>query len=221
MDRGRSEHSTDAPLYFPITKYGANRPAGQQEVRAAEAYFVKFPVELFDVIPGIGSARIDTPLDPLDTDLPEDFQPPGKKAPAGAPHVLRTPSCEVRLSAGRSMSPRPTTWASSSGTDYEEVGKPYDIEVTVQGSPAMRSQRQLDGDRHSRAHCQRGRARHAFTPIDLIVVDNIVPTRDPDTGEVTGATGGRRRIWVDWTPLQSDLKATSTPTRFPRCLRET
>ena len=44
---------------------------------------MKFPIELFDVIPGIGSARIDAPLDPIDTDLPEDFQPPGKKAPAG------------------------------------------------------------------------------------------------------------------------------------------
>jgi hypothetical protein len=53
-------------------------------------------------------------------------------------------------------------------------------------------------------------ARHpqAFTPIDLIVVDNIVPTKDLVTGEVTGATGGRRRIWVNWTPAQSDLEAT-------------
>jgi hypothetical protein len=47
-----------------------------------------------------------------------------------------------------------------------------------------------------------------FTPIDLIVVDNIDPVKDPVTGEVTDATGGRRRIWVDWTPVQSDLKAT-------------
>ena len=51
--------------------------------------------------------------------------------------------------------------------------------------------------------------RTAFTPIDLIVVDNIVPIRDPDTGEVTSATGGRRRVWTDWTPLQSDLKAST------------
>jgi len=47
-----------------------------------------------------------------------------------------------------------------------------------------------------------------FTPIDLVVVDNIVPAKDPMTGEVMSATGGRRRIWVDWTPAQSDLKAT-------------
>jgi hypothetical protein len=67
---------------FPITRYGADRPASQQEIRTAEACFAKFPVELFDVIPGIAAARVDAPLDPTDTDLPEDFQP-GKKAPQG------------------------------------------------------------------------------------------------------------------------------------------
>ena len=41
-------------IYSPITRYGANRPANQQQVRAAEAYFVKFPIELFDVIPASG-----------------------------------------------------------------------------------------------------------------------------------------------------------------------
>jgi hypothetical protein len=88
-------------IYFPITRYGANRPAGQQQVRAPEAYLVKFPVELFDVIPGIESGRIDAPLDPIDTDLSEDFQPPGKKPPGGAPHAPWTPSCEMPLSARR------------------------------------------------------------------------------------------------------------------------
>ena len=34
----------------------------------------------------------------------------------------------------------------------------------------------------------------AFTPTDLIVVDNIVPIRDADTGEVTSAAGARRRV---------------------------
>lgn len=53
------------------------------------------------------------------------------------------------------------------------------------------------------------------TPIDLIVVDNIVPIRDPDTGKVTSATGGRRRVWTDWTPLQSDLKASTYDYTLP------
>jgi hypothetical protein len=52
-------------------------------------------------------------------------------------------------------------------------------------------------------------------PIDLIVVDNIVPTTDPDTGKVTGATHGRRRVWADWTPAQSHLKATKYAYALP------
>jgi hypothetical protein len=37
----------------------------------------------------------------------------------------------------------------------------------------------------------------AYEPMDLIVVDEITPIRDAKTGEVTGATGGHRRVWVD------------------------
>lgn len=45
-------------IYFPLTRYGANRPKADQELRAAQAYFVKFPVALFEVIPGVRSARV-------------------------------------------------------------------------------------------------------------------------------------------------------------------
>lgn len=54
-----------------------------------------------------------------------------------------------------------------------------------------------------------------YTPVDLIVVDSIIPTRDPATGEVIGATGGRRRVWADWTPNQSNLKATKFAYSLP------
>ena len=55
----------------------------------------------------------------------------------------------------------------------------------------------------------------AFKPVDLIVIDNIVPATDPVTGEVTGATGGRRRAWADRTPAQSDLKPTKYACTLP------
>ena len=94
-------------------------------------------------------------------------------------------------------------------TDYEEVGKPYDIRVRVQGVPrrceVKGSSMKIDAVELT---CNEVKHGNTFTPIDLIVVDNIVPVKDPVTGEVTGATGGRRRIWVDWTPAQSDLEAT-------------
>jgi hypothetical protein len=193
-----------------------NRPADQQEVRAAEAYFVKFPVELFDVIPGIGSARIDAPLDPVETDLPEDFQPPGKKAPAGRTTRAQDPKLRAAIER-RSLDVAKAYYVDElDGTDYAEVGKPYDIQVTVQGA-ARRCEVKGSSMEIDTVELTINEVNHgtAFTPIDLIVVDNIVPTTHPDTGEVTGATGGRRRIWPGWTPLQSDLKATKYAYTLP------
>lgn len=122
-------------VYFPITKYGANRPAGQQQVRAAEAYFVKFPVELFDVISGVRAARIDASLDPVDTDLPEDFQPTGKKAPAGRTTRAVDPKLRDAVERRALDVAKAYYLEELHATDYQEVGKPYDIRVTVRGVP--------------------------------------------------------------------------------------
>jgi hypothetical protein len=54
----------------------------------------------------------------------------------------------------------------------------------------------------------------AFKPVDLIVIDNIVPATDPVTGEVTGATGGRRRAWADWTPALFCARPEPRPPRL-------
>jgi hypothetical protein len=211
----------EGTIYFPITKYGANRPANKQEVRATQAYFAKFPIELFDVIPGIDSARIDTPLDPIDTDLPEDFQRPGKKAPAGRTTRAQDPKLRAAVER-RSLDVAKAYYVKElSGTDYEEVGKPYDIRVTVQGV-ARRCEVKGSTMEIDTVELTVNEVEHstAFTPIDLIVVDRMVPITDPDTGEVTSATGGRRRVWADWTPVQSDLKATKYAYTLPTGQRE-
>jgi hypothetical protein len=214
------EHALEARyksgIYFPITKYGKDRPADQQQVRATEAYLAKFPVELFDVIPGIDSARIDAQLDPIDSDLPEDLHPPGKKAPAGRTTRAQDPKLRAALERQSLDVAKAYYLDELGGTAYKEVGKPYDIEVTVQGvarrCEVKGSSMEIDTVELTINEVEHGTA---FTPIDLIVVDNIVPTTDPDTGEVTGATGGRRRVWVDWTPVQSDLKATKYAYTLP------
>jgi hypothetical protein len=203
-------------IYFPITRYGANRPANRQEVRAAQAYFVKFPIELFDVIPGIDSARIDALLDPSGTDLPEDYQPQGKKAPEGRTTRAQDPKLRDAVER-RSLDVAKAYYLNElGGTDYEEVGKPYDIRVTVQGvarrCEVKGSSMEIDTVELTTNEVDHGTT---FTPIDLIVVDKIIPNTDAATGEVTGATGGRRRIWIDWTPVQSDLKATKYAYTLP------
>lgn len=214
------EHALEAryksKIYFPITKYGKNRPVNAQQVRAAEAYLTKFPVELFDVIPGIDSARIDAQLDPVDTDLPEDLQPPGKKAPAGRTTRAQDPKLKAAIERQSLDIAKAYYLDELGGTDYKEVGKPYDIEVTVQGvarrCEVKGSSMEIDTVELTINEVEHGAA---FTPIDLVVVDKIVPIRDPDTGEITNATGGRRRVWTDWTPAQSDLKATKYAYTLP------
>ena len=196
------------PIYFPITRYGADRPAGRQEVRAVQAYFAKFPVELFNVIPGISSARIYVPLGLAETDLPEDFQA-GKKAPAGRTTRAQDPKLRAAVER-RSLDVAKSYYVDDlGGSDYEEVGKPYDIRVTVQGTvrrcEVKGSSMEIDTVDLTPNEVEHGMT---FAPVDLIVVDKIDPVRDPDTGEVTHAIGGRRRVWSDWTPLQSDLNVT-------------
>jgi hypothetical protein len=96
------------------------------------------------------------------------------------------------------------------------VGKPYDIRVTVQGvarrCEVKGSSMEIDTVELTINEVEHGTA---FTPIDLLVVDKIVPTRDPTSGEVTGASAGRRRVWVDWTPSEAGLKVTKYAYTLP------
>jgi hypothetical protein len=46
------EANVGSPTYFPFYRYAGN------QIRTNQAYFVKFPVELFDAIPGIKAALI-------------------------------------------------------------------------------------------------------------------------------------------------------------------
>lgn len=106
------------------------------------------------------------------------------------------------------------------GTDYVEVGKPYDIRVTV-GGVVRRCEVKGSLLEIDTVELTSGEVDHnaAYTPMDLIVVDKIEPIRNPATGEVrgevTGAIGGRRRVWVDWSPAHADLKPTKYAYSLP------
>jgi hypothetical protein len=54
-----------------------------------------------------------------------------------------------------------------------------------------------------------------FVPVDLVVVDCIEVHRDYVTGELTDLSGGRRRIWTDWIPASSALRATKYAYELP------
>lgn len=196
-------------LYFPLTRYGANRPKPRQELRAAEAYFVKFPLELFDVIPGIGAARIEGALDLAGVDVPEDYQPPSATAPLGRTTRAQDPAHRDAVER-RSLDVAREYYASLGGLDYMEIGAPYDIEVTV-GAIERRCEVKGSSVLVQTVELTRNEVRNAtedWPAVDLIVVDGIEVIRDPDTGEVTAAQGGRLRVWADWIPAEESLRPT-------------
>ena len=91
--------------------------------------------------------------------------------------------------------------------DYVEVGKPYDIRVTVNGVVRHCEVKGSSAFIH-KVELTINEVEHGttFEPTDLIVVDGIEPVRDPVTGEVSGGTGGRRRVWTDWKPEPENLE---------------
>jgi hypothetical protein len=82
----RGSRAQHKDKYFPITRYGRDRPVDEKQARATEACF----------------------------DLPEEFQSPGKKAPPG--RITRTvdPKLRAVVNAAHSRSPgtiTSTSWA--------------------------------------------------------------------------------------------------------------
>lgn len=183
--------------YFPFYVYGGS------QVRAQQAYLVKFPVELFDVIPGIGAARLDS-LDDLADGLVEDFQPPKKKAPSGRTTRAQDPKLRAAIER-RSLDVAREYYDSLNATDLVELGKPYDIRVVVGGverhCEVKGSSMLIDTVELTINEVDHGKS---YSPVDLVVVDGIEYSRNAD-GEVT-AFGGTLRVWRDWTPEDEALR---------------
>lgn len=188
------------PTYFPFYRYGG------RGIRAQQAYFVKFPLELFDIIPGINSAKFDADANTDDIDVPEDFQPARKKAPHGRTTRAQDPELRAAIER-RALDVALAYYESIGGTDATELGKPYDIAVTVDGierhCEVKGSSMLIDAVELTINEVNHGRE---YANVDLIVVDGIEVSRDTTTGEIS-AMGGIRRVWPNWSPALEALTA--------------
>jgi hypothetical protein len=186
--------------YFPFTRY-----AGTQ-LRAQQAYLVKFPVELFDLIPGISSARLNAQFEPDDADISEDFQPTHKRAPHGRTTRVQDPKLRAAIER-RALDVALAYYEEIGATDARELGKPYDLAVTVDGverhCEVKGSSMLIDTVELTINEVTHGRD---CAHVDLIVVDGIKVARDKVTGEIY-ASGGSVRVWTDWTPAEDALQA--------------
>jgi hypothetical protein len=211
MDLSRVlEAQHGSPTYFPFYRYGG------MQIRTQQAYFVKFPVELFKLIPGIESARL-SDLDVEDADVPEDFQPAGKKAPHGRTTRAQDPKLRAAIER-RALDVALVYYEGLGGIDATELGKPYDIAVTVDGierhCEVKGSSMLIDAVELTINEVNHGRD---YAHVDLIVVDGIDVSRDNATGEMV-ATGGTRRIWKNWSPAQEALTARRFTYMLPNLL---
>ncbi len=189
------ERDHSGRIYFPFYLYGG------RELRAQQGYLVKFPVELFDVLPNIDAARIDEPAS-SDEPLSEDSEPPKRSVPRGRTTRVQDPQLRSAIE-NHAVDRAIEYYTELGGTEVVKLGKPYDLSVVVdgdvrhvevKGSSLLIETVELTVNEVTHAR--------AYQPTDLLVVDGIEWTRV--AGEVI-TTGGRLRVWRDWIPDDHDL----------------
>jgi hypothetical protein len=201
-ERLRLEHGKH--VYFPFVRHIRQ---GESLIYAPQGYSAKFPAELFDLIPGIGSARVDTAALSVDDEdaIAEDNRPPGAQAPPGRVTRIQDPKLRAAIER-RSLDVALAYYKSIRGQNPRELGKPYDIEVTVAG---VERHCEVKGSKMSidAVELTVNEVEHArnCANADLIVVDRIETTLDETTGEFD-TSGGRLRVWLGWTPEDDALK---------------
>ncbi len=131
-----------------------------------------------------GSARLDTPaLAVDDEDVGEDNQPPGARAPRGRVTRIQDPKRRAAVER-RSLDVALDYYKDIGGQNPRELGKPYDIAVTVGG---VERHCEVKGSTMLIDTCELtiNEVNHAsdYDDTDLIVVDGIATMPDETTGE--------------------------------------
>lgn len=215
------------PVYYPFYVYG------RTQLRAQQGYLMKFPVELFDVLPQIAEARrtavpgavagvSPTPgvpverrqrrtsvaLRPVEPDDLPDEHVDGPRAPRGRTTRAQDPILRSAIE-NHAVDRAIDHFRALGATDVVKLGKPYDIQLRLDGTErhieVKGSSVEIDT-----VELTINEVTHAADhgPTDLVVVDDIDWVRNDD-GAVS-CVGGRFRIWRDWTPAPADL----APRRF-------
>jgi len=198
-----------SPPYFPFYQY---RPG---EVRAQQGYLAKFPLELLDLLPALSAVR-DTPRvddSPGDDEVEEETKPQGSRVAHG--RLTRTQDPELRAAIERrSLDVVIDYYTGLGATDIVEVGKPYDLRLTLEGQ-TRHVEVKGSSLRIESVELTINEVTHAedFQPTDLAVVDNISYQRQAGAGLKT--SGGDLRRWSDWWPNEEDLRATKFSYALP------
>jgi hypothetical protein len=198
------ERTYGKPTYFPFYLYGG------RELRAQQGYLVKFPIELFDVLPGLAEAGFERPqaggpASPGDDEIREDDQPTRRSVPRGRTTRIQDPVLRAAIE-NHAVETAIDYYRGRGGAGFVKLGKPYDVSlrlagrelhVEVKGSTLTIGTVELTANEVTHAEDHQ--------PTALVVVDGIEYTRNED-GTVN-TSGGRLRVWPDWAPNKDDLVA--------------
>lgn len=179
------------PIYAPFQNYG------DRELRAQQGYLTKFPAALVALLFGAqpGGGLQPTP-DREVTAL----------ARRGQGYLT---DAEVRTALERHAVRLAIEYYRAAGaTAINELGKPYDLRVMLDGVERHVEVKGSVGDDLDSVQLTEGEVVHARTyqPTDLFVVDGISASRGTEGNVIT--SGGFSRIWADWVPRADALRPT-------------
>lgn len=179
------------PIYAPFQNYGG------RELRAQQGYLTKFPVALVALL---------FELPPIDAPLPHHDRGRTARAKRGQGYLA---DAEKRTALERhAVRMAVEHYRAIGATEIEELGKPYDLRVTLDGTERHIEVKGSVGDELDTVQLTQGEVIHARTyqPTDLFVVDGIRASRGDDGSVAT--SGGAVRIWRDWVPNDKALRPT-------------
>lgn len=191
------EAGIDGPLYFPFV-FSPTRP-----LRTAQAYLVKVPAAILDLLPNLAELTRTTPPGRKQRPRPVGPRRPRSRTGAGylADPILRKAIEEHAVRRARDLYPdhQITDVGAICSYDLRAVKGDEEIHVEVKGSTGSADTVELTTNEVSHARTTR---------TDLVVIDQITWQRLPD-GTIQ-PNGGRCRHWTHWQPNETDLH----PTRY-------
>ncbi|WP_052492797.1 protein NO VEIN domain-containing protein [Microbacterium sp. MEJ108Y] len=179
------------PIYAPFQNYGG------RELRAQQGYLTKFPAALvalfFEFTP---------------TEAPESPNDRRRTARAGRGQGYLRDAEKRSALEGHAVRLAIEHYRAAGATSIEELGKPYDLRVMLNGVERHVEVKGSVGDELENVQLTQGEVVHAraYQPTDLFVVDGISASHDADGLVVT--SGGRARLWSDWIPSERALRPT-------------
>lgn len=178
--------------------YGAFPFAKSQaySFRPLQAYLVKFPIELFEVTGSVG------------LELPVAFSPRTGQAmprPQGGSGPAYLSDTKLRQGIEQHSVGLARRWYERRGaTGVLELGKPYDLELTLQQQVRHVEVKGSSLPDISSVLLTKNEVAHArsYAATDLVVVDSIEFER---RGEEFIFGGGELRRWENWAPDDADI----------------